>query len=145
MKIEVMLKQHDFCFPFGVFVYCAFSFSSAFIQCTRCHNPSISRCNTWLLTTIINSHYNLISNTVVNRYQEFPGKSVMSSRESLGSLGLVWVGFCLLFVYFNVAVLKMTDSLPFPCAICRKPRWLSDSSFTDRFLNTLILLFLHFY
>lgn len=40
----------------------------------------------------------------------------------------------------NVEISKVTDSLPFPCAICRKSPWLSDSlsSSNDRFLITMI-------
>ena len=59
-------------------------------------------------------------------------------------MGLVWDGSFLMFVYFDVAILKVTDSLPFPCAICRNPPRLSDSlsSFTDQYVNILIAIFI---
>lgn len=45
-----------------------------------------------------------------------------SSRQTKKVEGhFVWVLCRLMSAYFNVAVLKMADSSPFPCAICRKP------------------------
>lgn len=70
-------------------------------------------------------------------------------RDSLGSLsclvervsGVSGLCFVSCFLYFNVALLKMTDSLPFPCAICRKLRWLSDSLSPSTGLPSWVLFF----
>lgn len=71
--------------------------------------------------------------------------SVHSSRQTKKVEGhLVWVLCRLLSAYFNVVVLKMTDSSPFPCAICRKPLGIlthSPHSLTD-FLTAIFTFLL---